>query len=262
MMKKENNLSDKRSLTGKTALITGATKGIGKAITEEFISQGASVYLVARNPANLERLINAIDLPGDRVDGIVADISIPADRKKIFDNVVSKWHELHILVNNVGTNIRKKTVDYSDEEIEFIFQTNLKSAYDLSRRFHSLLSNSGNGSIINISSVAGLTSLKTGSVYGMTKAALLQLTRNLAVEWASEGIRVNAVAPWYTRTPLVEKLFENQSYLQEILEKTPAGRVADPVEVARVVAFLSMPASSYITGQCVVVDGGFSINSF
>jgi Tropinone reductase 1 len=90
----------------------------------------------------------------------------------------------------------------------------------------------------------------------------LQLTRNLAVEWASDHIRVNAVAPWYTMTPLVEKLFENKDYLNEILEKTPIGRIASPAEVARVVCFLCMPASSYVTGQCITVDGGFTINSF
>jgi Tropinone reductase 1 len=96
----------------------------------------------------------------------------------------------------------------------------------------------------------------------MTKAALIQLTRNLAGEWASEGIRVNAVAPWYTRTPLVDKLLKDQAYLNNIIERTPIGRIAEPEEVAAAVAFLCMPAASYITGECLVVDGGFLINGF
>jgi len=262
MMKKENSISDKWSLTGKTALITGATRGIGKAIADEFVSLGASVYLVARNPADLEKLINSFDLGMDKVDGIVADISIPADRKKIFDNVISKWHKMNILVNNVGTNIRKKTVDYTDEEIEFIFQTNLKSAYDLSRRFYPLLAGSGNGSIINISSVAGLTSLKTGSVYGMTKAAMVQMTKNLACEWAGENIRVNAIAPWYIETPLAKQVLKDLDYLKPVLDRTPMKRIGTPEEVANATAFLAMNASSYISGQTLAVDGGFTVYGF
>ncbi len=262
MMKIEDKLTQKWSLAGKTALITGATKGIGKAIADEFISLGASVYLVARNQTNLATLINAYDLGTDRVDGIVADISIPTERKKVFDNVITKWHELHILVNNVGTNIRKKTIDYTDEEIEFIFQTNLKSAYDLSRRFHPLLANSGSGSIINISSVAGLTSLKTGSVYGMTKAAVVQMTKNLACEWAGENIRVNAIAPWYTETPLAKQVLKDLDYLKSVLDRTPMKRIGTPEEVANAAAFLAMPASSYTTGQTLAVDGGFSVYGF
>jgi len=262
MMKKADKLTQKWSLAGKTALITGATKGIGKAIADEFISLGASVYLVARNQADLEILINSFDLGQDKVDGIIADISIPAERKKIFDNVITKWHELDILVNNVGTNIRKKTVDYTDDEIEFIFQTNLKSAFDLSRKFHPLLANSGNGSIINISSVAGLTSLKTGSVYGMTKAAMVQMTKNLACEWAQEKIRVNAIAPWYIETPLAKQVLKDLDYLKSVLDRTPMKRIGTPEEVANAVAFLAMSASSYITGQTIAVDGGFTVYGF
>jgi len=261
-MNKENKFPQKWSLAGKTALITGATKGIGKAIADEFFSLGASVFLVARNRVDLEKLIYSYGFDRDRMDGIVADVSIPAERKKVFDNVISKWHELHILVNNVGTNIRKKSIGYTDEEIEFIFQTNLKSAYDLSRRFHPLLAKSGQGSIINISSVAGLTSLKTGSVYGMTKAAMIQMTKNLACEWAEENIRVNAIAPWYIETPLAKQVLKNLDYLKSVLDRTPMNRIGTPDEVANAAAFLAMPASSYITGQTLAVDGGFSVYGF
>jgi len=125
-----------------------------------------------------------------------------------------------------------------------------------------LLKASGQSAIVNIASVAGLTHVRTGSPYGMSKAAMVQLGKNLAVEWAPHGIRVNTVAPWYIRTPLVEPLLENKEYLSEILTSTPMGRIGEPEEVGNLVSFLCMPASSYVTGQCIAADGGFLVNGF
>ena len=116
--------------------------------------------------------------------------------------------------------------------------------------------------MVNNASVAGLTHLRTGAPYGMSKAAMIQLTRNLAVEWAAEGVRVNAVAPWYIRTPLAEQVLSDPAYRQDVLQRTPMGRVGEPEECARAIAFLCMPAAAYITGQCLAVDGGFSVYGF
>ncbi len=248
-------------LTGKTALITGSTKGIGLAIAEEMTSLGAKVIIVSRNQQDVADTVQKLNVVGPIASGVAADVSTAAGREKLVD-FVNQSGKLDILVNNVGTNIRKKVAKYQFDEYNHIMQTNLHSNFALSQALYPLLKASGEGVIANVLSVAGLTHIRTGAPYGMTKAALLQLTRNLAVEWAPDHIRVNAVAPWYTKTPLVEKLFENKAYLDEILEKTPMKRIADPSEVARVVTFLCMPASSYVTGQCLTVDGGFTINSF
>jgi Tropinone reductase 1 len=126
------------------------------------------------------------------------------------------------------------------------------------RRCYPLLCKSQSAAVVNISSVAGLTQLHTMTPYGMAKAALIKITRDLAVEWASDGIRVNAVAPWYIRTSLTNELLQEEKYLSSVLSKTPMARTGEPEEVAAAVAFLCMPAASYISGHCVVIDGGFT----
>jgi len=250
------------SLEGKTALITGGTKGIGAATVEVFSQLGASVVFVARKHDEIDKYITKLEQKGLKIKGICADVSTKEGQEKVLSDFRKVHTSLDILVNNVGTNIRKKTIEYSEEEIQKIFQTNLFSSFALCRAFYALLAETGNSSIVNISSVAGHTHLRTGILYGMTKAAINQMTRNLAAEWAKDGIRVNAVVPWYTNTPLAKTVLENKDYLQQVLDRTPLNRIAEPVEVANAVAFLCMPAASYITGQCLSVDGGFSIFGF
>ncbi len=249
-------------LEGKKALVTGGTRGIGAAIVEEILGLGGEVYMVARNSSALEKCLDSYAKRGFNVLGTAADISNEAERRRLFEEIEGKWGRLDILINNVGTNIRKKTVDYSLAEYESIMDVNMHASFDMCRRSHPLLKKSPSGAVVNILSVAGLTHLRTGAPYGMSKAALLQLTRNLAVEWAEDGIRVNAVAPWYTKTSLVETLLKDKAYLDAVLERTPMKRVAEPGEVAAAAAFLCMPAASYVTGQCLAVDGGFTVNGF
>ena len=136
-------------------------------------------------------------------------------------------------------------------------ELNAKSVFEMCRLFYPLLKQSSNASIVNIASVAGLTSVRTGSPYAMSKAAIIHLTKYLSVEWASDGIRVNAIAPWYIKTPLSEPVLKKQEYLDAIINQTPMKRIGEAEEVASLAAFLSMSVSSYITGECIAVDGGF-----
>ncbi len=249
------------NLKGKKALITGGTKGIGEACALALAEAGAEVMVLSRHEADIEQMAVEAAKKELSIIGKAFDMAEPGIAAKIIDYVTANWGSLDILVNNAGMNIRKPTVEYSPAEYDRIMQVNLRSVFELSQAAYPLLKDS-KGCIVNISSVSALTHISSGSIYGMSKAAVTQLTRNLAVEWAPAGIRVNAVSPWYISTPLAEPVLNDPEKLAKILARTPMNRVGTPEEVAAAVLFFSLPAASYITGQCLSVDGGFIVNGY
>ena len=325
-----------------TIVITGGTKGIGRAIIQEYItyqqqqqqlqqqehqlqqqeppsphyhstSHTVHILTCARNTTELQSCLQEWNQQphhhqsGIVVSGIATDLSTVSGRDTFLQGVHDWLTEIHnchdkdddpaaatpndhqnhhlqldILINNVGTNIRKPSVDYTETEIQHIVQTNLFSMIHLTTALHPYLkrptlqqqplSSSSSSSVssiptyssvIHIGSVAGTTCLKTGSIYAMTKAAMQQLTGNWACEWGRDDrIRVNCVAPWYIYTELAQQVLQNTTYRQSVLQRTPLGRIGTTAEVAGIVIFLSLPVASYITGQTICVDGGFTKNGF
>ncbi|PPA71221.1 SDR family NAD(P)-dependent oxidoreductase [Jeotgalibacillus proteolyticus] len=250
-------------LDGKTAIITGAGRGIGRALAIGLSEAGAEVALFSRTVSDLEETSRLIHENGGRAHYFPVDVT---DRRQVTENinhVKEKLGKIDILVNNAGMNIRSKAADVTDEEWNVIMDTNLKSAFMLSQEAGKIMKDQpSGGSILSVSSVAGQTALRTGVVYGASKAALIQMTKVLAYEWGQNNIRVNSIGPWYFETPLTETMLANEDYLNDILAVTPLRRVGQLKELVGPAIFLVSDAGSYVTGQTLFVDGGMTINGF
>ena len=244
------------NLKGKKAVVTGGTKGIGKAIVKEFLQLGAEVLFTARDKKLLQESVEGYQKEGYAVHGLRGDVSNADDRARIVDWVGQHFRQLDILVNNAGLNIRKASSDYSEAEYMQVINTDLVAPFELSRSLFGRLKEAEKASVINVASVAGVMDANTGAPYGMAKSGLIQMSRNLAVEWAPFGIRVNTVSPWFTTTPATSGVLSNPEMKELIVSRTPAGRVAEAEEVAAAVSFFAMDKASFISGQHLLVDGG------
>ncbi|KHF99788.1 hypothetical protein F383_05422 [Gossypium arboreum] len=236
-----------------TSLVTGGTKGIGHAIVEELAGLGAIVHTCSRTETELNDCLLEWKAKGFRVTGSVCDVSNQAQRENLLNTVSSQFNgKLNILINNVGTNIAKTVMDYTTEDVSFLTSTNFESAYNISVLAHPLLIASGAGSIVFISSIAGITPAYLMPIYGANKGAMNQIAKFLACDWARDNIRVNIVTPGY---------FEgNKELLETTMSRTPLARFGKPGEVSAMVAFLCLPAATYVTGQLICVDGGMTVN--
>ncbi|KAE8039122.1 hypothetical protein FH972_011564 [Carpinus fangiana] len=263
MAQADNRGKDGRwSLEGTTALVTGGSKGIGYAIVEELAGLGATVHTCSRNEADINKCVSEWKTKGFKVTGSVADLSSRTQREELMNIVSHEFNgKLNILINNVGTQIPKPTLEVTAEDFSFLMATNFDSAYHLSQLAHPLLKASGSGSIVLISSIGGLLAIGGASLYGATKGAINQLTRCLACEWAQDNIRTNCVAPGAIKTPLFERATEIKC-LEITNARTPLGRTGEANETSSLVAFLCLPSASFITGQIIYVDGGMSVFGF
>lgn len=244
-------------LDGRTAVVTGGSKGIGRSIALGLADAGANVIVVARNSDEVDTVVKEIKELGAKVAGVPADITKKEGIRKVYDTTMDVFGSCEILVNNAGMNIRKTNIhEQTEEEIERIFSLNIHALFNTTACFGKHMCEKKRGSIINISSIAGVSAVRTGAAYAMSKAAVNELTKYLALEWGEFNVRVNAIAPWYFLTPLTEPVLTNESYRNKVLSRTMLPRLGDMRDIAALTVFLASDASGFITAQTINCDGG------
>ena len=241
-------------LEGRTALVTGATRGIGLAITELFAEAGARLVVASNEPEACRELAGR--LPGEAL-AVPTDVRSRAELDRLADAALQRFGGVDVLVCNAGVNSHFGPLHEAGEEARRqAFAVNLDHPLHLSSRLAPLMAERGGGSIVLMSSIAGMRGNSKIGLYALTKAALAQLARNLAVEWGPKGIRANAIAPGLIRTGWADAILSSPEASEARMRQTPLRRVGEPWEVAAAALFLAGPASAFVTGQTLVVDGG------
>jgi 2-deoxy-D-gluconate 3-dehydrogenase len=244
------------SLTDQVALVTGAGNGIGRAIAVAFARAGAAVAVAGRNPQTLAEVAGRIEAAGRRSLTCVVDMRDIPQVRGMVRRVVETFGHLDVLVNNAGLTNRAPSLEVTEEAWDAVMGTNLRGLFFCCQEAARHMIPRRRGKIINVASIFGLKGRPERAPYSASKAAAMQLTRTLAVEWAPHNVHVNAIAPGATRTPTREELFGDPAYLQRLVAQYPLGRIADPEDMVGTALFLASPASDFLTGQTIVVDGG------
>jgi gluconate 5-dehydrogenase len=248
---------DKFRLDGKTAMVTGGSRGIGSGIAKALAEAGAGIVLVARDVARLEEARRRLADTGRTVRIYAFDASRVADLPGLYRRVLEDTGGVDVLVNNAGGIVRgaAETVDLAD--VNRIVELNLTAVFTLCQEFaRERIRSRRPGKIINIASIVSETVRSGAAAYAMTKGGIRQLTKALAVEWAPHGIHVNAIGPGFTRTDLTSKLWQDPAFEAAVNRRTPLGRWGTPEDMGAAAVFLAAPASDFITGQTLYVDGG------
>lgn len=250
-------------LTGKAALVTGASRGLGRGMAEALARAGAHVVLTARSAADLEETSRAIEAIGrGRAIVLPWDVSRIDAMDELVERSAEAFGRLDVVLHAAGIQVRKPALDIKPAEWDAVHQVQLKAAFFLATAAaRRMLRQQEGGSIIFVASLTSITGIPHTAPYSAAKSGILGLTRTLAVEWAPYGIRVNAVAPGYFHTQLTDALFRDPERRAALLARIPMGQEGKPEDLAGAVIFLASPASAYVTGQTLFVDGGWSAGS-
>lgn len=247
-------------LTGKVAIVTGGSRGIGRAICERLAEHGAKVVVSSRKVEACQEVVDAIEAKGGTAMAIACNIGRKNECQALVDAAIAKWGQVDIMVCNAAINPHfGPATTMPDEIFDKIMASNIKSNLWLSHMTAPGMAERGGGSIVIISSIGGFRGSPVLGAYAISKAADMQLVRNLAVEWGPKNVRANAIAPGLIRTDFARALWEDEAMLKQRMSTTPLRRIGEPDEIAGAAVFLASQAGSYMTGQSIVVDGGVTI---
>lgn len=247
----------KFDLSGRTAVAIGGTSGIGRAIAHGLAEAGADVICSSRRVEQVETAAAEIEGLGRRTIRCVSDVASRESLQSLLDAAIQEFGKVDILVNSAGRTKREPTLDVSQEDWDLILETNLTGTLRSCQIFGRHMLDNGYGRIVNIASLSTFVSLFEVAAYSASKAAVASLTKSLAIEWAKHGVNVNAIAPGVFKTALNQKLLEETDRGKEFLTRTPIGRFGKVEELAGAAVFLASEAASFVTGEVLVVDGGF-----
>tara|TARA_B100000029_G_scaffold515020_1_gene620113 strand:+ start:8297 stop:9061 length:765 start_codon:yes stop_codon:yes gene_type:complete len=247
---------DRFSLKGQVAIVTGAGTGIGKGIAIAMAESGARVILAGRRRIRLDETAKRICQLGGETLVVETDITKEDGRRTLVEKALNTWQQIDILVNNAGMNVRTPPEDYREEDWDNVVNTNLKGTFFLTQLVAKNMIKNKYGKIINIASLATITGIPHIPAYTAAKGGLGSLTYQLAIDWAQYHINVNSICPGYIRTPLTQAVEESERGAY-ILSRVPAGRWGEPEDIAGTAVFLASPAANFLTGQLIVVDGGW-----
>lgn len=246
-------------LTGKVAMVTGGTRGLGEVCATAMAGAGADIAVCGRNRADLDRVSEKIGQLGRRSEGFFLDVTDKQRVAETVQEVKDVFGRIDVLVNNAGVNHRVPVLEYAEEEWNRVIDTNLKGYFLVAQAVAPLMIDQGYGKVINMSSILGSVGLPNQVAYAASKGGVDQMTKVMAIEWAPKGLRVNAIGPTYFETELVAQIRDDPERFKFINERTPMGRWGHLSELEGIVIFLASPASDFITGQTIYVDGGWTI---
>ncbi len=244
------------SVEGEVVLVSGASRGIGQAIAAGFATRGAQVIITGRNPKSLEKTAADMASAGQQVYPYTCNVAQVSATARLVEELIGRFGRIDTLVNCAGVNVRRRAEDYDESTYDYITNINIRGAFFLTTAVGRYMKEAQRGCVINIDSINSHTPLKYVSVYAMSKAALHEMTKCLAMEWGPYGIRVNAIGPGFTLTELGRRLWENPTLEAWRQAHTPLGRIGLPEDMVGACIFLASPAASYITGQVFYIDGG------
>jgi NAD(P)-dependent dehydrogenase (short-subunit alcohol dehydrogenase family) len=253
-----NNNFPRFDLQGQVALVTGAARGIGHACAIALAHAGADIAVGLRDRNTGGELVSEIESMGRRALPLQMDVTHLDEIQSAIDSAVAHFGRLDILVNNAGLGPSNLAENVGEEDFDLTVAVNLKGTFFVSQAAGRVMIKQNYGRIINLGSQAGLVALPTESIYCMTKAAISHLTKCLAVEWGQYNITVNAVAPTFINTPGTAEALEDDAFRADVLSRIALGRIGEPMEVASAVIFLASPAASLITGDTLLIDGGWT----